>query len=210
MRIDEGQLTVEGPTRLAHGEFVGPNGELASYALAWDESAEEAVGRITVGIGAGNPGGGTFHARMFDRGEDYGMTLVDEPLCEVPQGGPHLTAEQARAHEDVEFIWFVADTVMARDRRAWWLRRWLERTTAIMTLPVFERTEPVLYVSHEADDGLWQLIGSSAAVPADGRIAHLAHSVEHDLTLLDVLDLQPGEWAERDGPDQPWTRPATR
>ena len=49
----------------------------------------------------------------------------------MPQGGPDLTAEQARAHEDLEFIWFVADTVMARDRRAWWLQHWLHGTAAI-------------------------------------------------------------------------------
>jgi hypothetical protein len=29
--------------------------------------------------------------------------------------------------------------------------------------------------------------------------------VEHDLTLLDVLDLGPGESAFRTGPDQPWS-----
>ena len=30
-----------------------------------------------------------------------------------------------------------------------------------MTAPVFELTEPVLFVVNDADDDLWQLIGSS-------------------------------------------------
>jgi len=67
------------------------------------------------------------------------------------------------------------------------------------------RHEPILYVSHDADDGLWQLIGASDADPATAKLSHLHHAVEHDLTLLDVLDLEPGESAYRTGPHEPWT-----
>ncbi|MFC7545629.1 hypothetical protein [Plantactinospora sp. GCM10030261] len=94
---------------------------------------------------------------------------------------------------------------MEGDRRAWWMNHWLPGTTSVQTGEVFERTEPILYVSHDANDSFWQLIGASDANPATGKLSHLHHAVEHDPMLLDVLDLQPGESAYRNGPDRPRT-----
>ena len=49
------------------GEFVGPRGELASYAFGWTTGSEPHVAALSIGIGAGNPGGGndcTSHRRQ--------------------------------------------------------------------------------------------------------------------------------------------------
>jgi hypothetical protein len=194
-----------GMERRAFGEFVGPRGELASYAFGWATDADPAVGRLTIGIGAGNPGGGTFHAVVVPHGASHAFSLVDEPFEQVPEGGPDLTAEQAHAHEDLQFIWWVADHVMERDRRAWWMRHWLLGTRAYSTAQVFEHDEPVLLVANDADDDLWQLIGSTDAGP-DGKIGHLYHAVDEDPTLIDVLDLEPGSVAIRAHIGGPWTR----
>lgn len=212
VRVDEGRL-VESPLadasgieRRAFGEFEGPRGELASFAFGWvDTMDDSAEGRLCVGIGHGNPGGGTFNiaVRRYDDGIAYG--LVDEPFETVPQGGPHLSATEARAHDDLPFIWAVVDTVMARDRRAWWMRHCLLGTTAVITGEVAARREPALLVTHD-DDGIWQLIGTSDADPATGQVEHLHHLVEDDPTLLDVLDLMPNERADRDGVGGPWVR----
>ncbi|MET8282191.1 hypothetical protein [Micromonospora sp. NPDC005174] len=208
-KVIEGRLTEtqagSGVERRAFGEFVGPRGELASYAFGWTTNSEHHHARLTVGIGAGNPGGASFHAVIFDRENSYACSLVDEPFERVPEGGPDLTATEARAHEDLPFIWWLVDLVMERDRRARWMEHWLLGTNSIQTGEVFDQKEPILYVSHDADDGLWQLIGTSDADPATGKLSHLHHAVEHDLTLLDVLDLGPGESAHRTGPDAPWT-----
>ena len=67
-----------------------------------------------------------------------------------------------------------------------------------MTPPVFELTEPILLVVNDADDDLWQLIGSSDPGTEDAKLGHLYHAVDEDPTLVDVLDLEPGEEAERD------------
>ena len=211
--VEEGRLdelptaAVTGMARRAFGEFESQRGELASYAIGWTTDADPHVGRITIGIGAGNPGGGTFHALVVVADGGYAFSLVDEPFEQVPQGGPDLTADQARAHDTLEFVWGVADFVMHRDRRAWWMRHWLLGTRAIQTREVFDREEPVLLVVNDADDELWQLIGSSDAGP-DGKLGHLYHSVDEDPTLIDVLDLEPGCEAVRATVGGRWTRRA--
>jgi hypothetical protein len=122
----------------------------------------------------------------------------------VPQGGPDLTADEARAHVDLPFIWWVTDQVMQRDRRAWWMRHWLLRTTSIQTLEVFERREPVLFVRHEADDDIWQLVGASDADTSTAKTGHLHHAVDEDQSLIDILDLPPDGSATRTGVGSPW------
>jgi hypothetical protein len=195
-----------GMDRRAFGEFVGPRGELASYAFGWTTGSEPHAGRLTIGIGAGNPGGGTFHAVVFQLEDGHAYSLTDEPFEQVPEGGPDLTADQARAHEDLPFVWWVADHVMKRDRRAWWMQHWLLRTQSIQTIEVFEGHEPVLLVGHDADDSLWQLVGPTAAESSTGKVGHLHHAVDEDPTLVDVLDLPPGHSAHRTHVGGPWTR----
>lgn len=197
---------VTGMDRRAFGEFVGPRGELASYAFGWVTGADPHVARLSIGIGAGNPGGGTFHAVAFPHQDGHAFSLIDEPFERVPQGGPDLTADRARAHEDLPFVWWVADHVMERDRRAWWMRHWLLGTRCVQTIEVFERREPVLLVAHDPDDGLWQLIGATDADAGSGKVGHLHHAVDEDPTLADVLDLAPGHDASRTHVGGPWTR----
>lgn len=211
IEVNEGRLE-ESPTpgatgmqRRAYGEFVSQRGELASYAVGWSTDADPRVGFVTVGIGVGNPGGGTFHAEVLVQDDAFGYALVDEPFAEVPQGGPHLSAEEARAHDTLPFVWGVVDFVFQRDRRAWWLKHWLLGTPSLQTPEVFELAEPILLVQHDADDGTWQLIGASDATE-DGKLVHLYHAIDADPTLLDVLDLQPGERAVRSKPGKRWKR----
>jgi hypothetical protein len=144
---------------------------------------------------------------LFARDGGLGYRLVDEPFEDVPEGGPDLRAEQARAHDCIDFVWFVADTVMARDRRAWWLRHCLLGTRAFLSAEVFDDARPALYVVHE-HDGDWQVLGASGGV-GEPRVAHLHHSVDEDPTLIDVLDLEPGEEAVRERRGGPWTRRPT-
>jgi len=85
------------------------------------------------------------------------------------------------------------------------MRHWLLGTSCIQTLEVFERRENVLLISHDADDGIWQLIGVSDADGSTGKVGHLHHAVDEDPSLIDVLDLPPGRSAVRAGVEKPWT-----
>ena len=210
-RVVEGRLVevaapgASGMERRAFGEFESHRGELASYAVGWTTGAEPRLGRLTIGIGAGNPGGGSFHAEVGWHDGQHGFRLVDEPFEDVPEGGPDLTAEAARAHADLPWVWAAADRIMRLDRRALWMLHWVQGTVAIATAQVFARQEPILLVVNDDDDELWQLIGTSDGGP-DGKLGHLHHAVDEDPTLIDVLDLQPGEEAVRRGIGAPWSR----
>ncbi|MFE3258044.1 hypothetical protein ACFXPS_00035 [Nocardia sp. NPDC059091] len=194
-----------GMDRRAFGEFIGPRGELASYAFGWTVGADPHAARFTVGIGAGNPGGGTFHAVVFVHDNTHAFALVDDPFENVPEGGPDLTADQARAHGDLPFVWWVVDNVMDRDPRAWWMRHWLLGTQCIESTEVFEKQEPILSVTNGAADNLWHLTGSTAAT-VDGPAGHLYHAIDEDPSLMDVLNLEPGSHSTRTAPGSPWIR----
>ncbi len=191
--------------RRAFGETVSPRGELASYAFGWVGGHEERVGRMTVGIGVGNPGGASFHADVWINADgERVMGLVDEPFEEVPQGGPHLSAEEARAHDTLPFIWWVADEALAQDRRAWWMEHWLRGTRSFATRPVVEGGEPVRHVVRD-EDGDWQLLCGTVEAD-DPQVFHLHHALDRDQTLLEVLDLEPGQAADRERLGGRWER----
>ena len=214
MRIEEGRLLERrcpdcgGTERRAFGESESHRGELASYAIGWTSGHEEKVGFVTIGIGAGNPGGGTFHAEVRPHEGSYAMALVDEPFEDVPQGGPDLTREEALAHPDLRYVWWVADEVMAQDRRAWWMLHWINGTRAFATQPVVDGSAPVKVVARAPDeDADWQFLCGTVP-PEDPQLMHLHHLLERDPSLLAVLDLEPGQSAERRRLRPGWKRSA--
>ena len=71
---------------------------------------------------------------------------------------------------------------------------------------VLEGSEPILLVSHDADDHRWQFIGTSEASMADAKLVCLEEIVRLDPTVLEVADLPPGWQAIRDAVGGAWTR----
>ncbi len=206
--IERPSVHGDGIERIAYGEFISHRGELASYALGWSTAKGDGAGRLTVGLGAGNEGGGSFHAVVFDHEGSYALGLVDEPFARVPEGGPNLTREQAKVHECIDFVWWVADEALARDPRGGWLLHWLLETRALVTPEVESGAEPVTFVQH-GDDGIWQFIGDTAADGATGLVTHSWHLIDADPTLMDVLDLESGHSAWRQAQGLQWDRGST-
>lgn len=66
--------------------------------------------------------------------------------------------------------------------------------------------EPILFVSHDADDHGWQFLNGKSPDSANATIVALSEIVDHDPTVLDVADLRPGWVAERDDRASPWQR----
>jgi len=213
MRIEEGRLLESvcshcGRTeRRAFGESESNRGELASYAIGWTSGHDDVVGHMTIGIGAGNPGGGSFHIEVR-YGDSIGMALVDRPFEKVTQGGPDLTRDEALAHEDLQYVWFVADHVLAGDRRAAWLEHWLRGTAALAAQAVIAGTAPVVRVARDGEGR--QLLDRRAADTEELEPFHLFHAVDRDSSLLEVLGLEPGQVVERHALADPWNDPRRR
>ena len=73
------------------------------------------------------------------------------------------------------------------------------RNCATFTMrQVLDGSEPILLVSHDADDHGWQFIGSSDASMKDAKLVCLEEIVRVDPTVLEVADLPPGWEAIRD------------
>ena len=81
-----------------------------------------------------------------------------------------------------------------------------ENCGVITMRQVLDRSEPILLVSHDADDHGWQFIGRTDANQADGRVVHLKHIVDIDATVLEVADLKPGWQALRTSAGAEWKR----
>jgi hypothetical protein len=212
MTIEPGRLQ-EGPCphcghmeHRAFGEFEAPRGELASYAFGWTSGHEQQIGRMTIGIGAGNPGGASFHLEVGKAEDETALRLVDDPFERVPEGGPDLTREQALAHPDLQFIWYVADEIARLDRRYWWMEHWIWGTRAFATQAVVDGALPVLHVVRDSDDGEWQLLDGRPGSEETAVLFHLHHALDRDRTLLDVLDLAPGQRADRAEAGDSWAR----
>jgi hypothetical protein len=78
---------------------------------------------------------------------------------------------------------------------------------AVFTLKRVIRGEaPVLFVSHDEDDGGWQFLDGAEAAVEDAALVGLREMTEIDPTLIELADLPIGWSARRSGPDEPWQR----
>jgi hypothetical protein len=78
-------------------------------------------------------------------------------------------------------------------------------TGAYLSETVHKGSEPVTYVSHDADDGAWQFLGDSMA-EGGGVLSCLHHPIDNDPTLVELADLPLGWYAERSKVGEPWKR----
>ena len=70
---------------------------------------------------------------------------------------------------------------------------------------VVEESKPILYVSHDADDGYWQFLCGGNHTEKDSMVAGLSEVYEIDKSISDVADLPYGYSAERKDKSSKWT-----
>jgi hypothetical protein len=81
------------------------------------------------------------------------------------------------------------------------------RNCATVTMRrVVEGLEPILSVTHNADDHGWQFIGGSGVSMKDAKLVCLEEIVRLDPTVVEVSDLEPGWQATRERLGGSWKR----
>lgn len=79
-------------------------------------------------------------------------------------------------------------------------------TRVFLSKTVHEGTEPVTYVSHDAEDGAWQFLGDSMSDGGGPAISCFHHPIDNDPSLTELANLPLGWYAERAKPGEPWIR----
>ena len=77
--------------------------------------------------------------------------------------------------------------------------------TAVITCShILDKKEPVLYVSHDEDDGMWQFLCGRSHSASDARIVSLEEMFLLDSTVGGVAELPRGSSAAREKPSDDW------
>ncbi len=77
---------------------------------------------------------------------------------------------------------------------------------AVITTRLVLEGEPILLVTHDADDGCWQFLCGTTTNVEESRVVGLESVVNLDKTLCELADLPLGWRAWREAPGQPWQR----
>lgn len=79
-------------------------------------------------------------------------------------------------------------------------------TGVFTTKRIMKDEEPIVYVSHDLDDGAWQFHGTSESARESISYVCFHHIVDKDSSIGELHDLPLGWRARRDSPSAPWTR----
>ena len=76
------------------------------------------------------------------------------------------------------------------------------------TKSVSSGKDPILFVSHDADDGAWQFLGSDELTEDSASVISLSSALRLDPTIAALADLPHGWIAHRVSASAPWRRQA--
>lgn len=77
--------------------------------------------------------------------------------------------------------------------------------TAVFTCRhIFDKGKPILYVSHDEDDGAWQFLCGGSHTTNDAMLVSLKTIYEHDNSVGALADMPLGYYAERKSLHDKW------
>jgi hypothetical protein len=79
-------------------------------------------------------------------------------------------------------------------------------TGVYTTKRVMNGEEPIVYVSHDAEDGAWQFHGTSDSEIESASLVCFHHIADKDSSIKDLADLPRGWCAWREAVSDPWIR----
>ncbi len=82
----------------------------------------------------------------------------------------------------------------------------LPNTAVFTTVNIMERRQPIVLITHDAEDGAWQFLCGTTNASSDARIVSLESVFNLDPGVAEVADLPLGWRAWRSAPGDPWQR----
>lgn len=81
------------------------------------------------------------------------------------------------------------------------------QNVAVFTLKrILHEGQPILYVSHDEDDGAWQFLDGEDLKEEDAALVSLVHITNLDSSIYELADLPLGWQAWRTSKSQPWQK----
>lgn len=77
-------------------------------------------------------------------------------------------------------------------------------TVTIICCHILEKQVPILYVSHDEDDGMWQFLCGETHEIDDARLVSLKEVFDLDNSVSVLKDMPRGYYAERKTQDDVW------
>ena len=78
-------------------------------------------------------------------------------------------------------------------------------TATITCCHILENGEPILYVSHNEDDGMWQFLCGKAHETDEAKLVSLKSVFDLDNSVGILKDMPCGYYAERKAQDDEWS-----
>lgn len=78
-------------------------------------------------------------------------------------------------------------------------------TAVITCCHIVEDRKPILYVSHDADDGMWQFLCGKEHTTAEARVVSLGEIFDFDPSARALRDMPCGCCAARENLGDSWT-----
>lgn len=81
-----------------------------------------------------------------------------------------------------------------------------ENVETLTTRQVLDEGLPILHAVHYSDDHSWAFTCGTTDDTNDGTLVCMIHMVEHDPTIKEIADLEPGWVATRNAVGDAWDR----
>lgn len=78
-------------------------------------------------------------------------------------------------------------------------------TAAIICCHIIESKSPILYVSHDEDDGMWQFLCGQVHTIDEAKLVSLRWVFDFDHSVGVLADMPCGYYAQRKNRDDSWT-----
>lgn len=82
---------------------------------------------------------------------------------------------------------------------------YFDKKSTITCCHILENGEPILYVSHDEDDGMWQFLCGKAHETDEAKLVSLKSVFDLDNSVGILKDMPCGYYAERKAQDDEWS-----